>query len=108
MSIIREASRSVPRQSLERSGHVDRKTYFVVACTEKYSDILTFHPLVEDVAHFLCVGVEGERSAPLHRWDGNLKQVPRSAPIFCTVVRGSTSEDKCLDGCRGIRQSAAG
>ena len=75
-----------------------------MAGAKEQTNTVTFRTLIEDVAHFLWVSVEGQRRAHHRRCDGNLKRVPRSAPIHCTVVCSSTSEDECLDARRPLRQ----
>ena len=75
-------------------------TYFVVAGTKEQANSLAFCALVEDVAHFICVGVERQRGTHCGGFNRNLKRVPRAASICCTVVGSTTSEDECLDVCR--------
>ena len=82
------------------------RAYFVVTGTRKPAGELAFRALVDDVAHFLWVGVEGQRRASNRGCDGYFKRVPRSASVFRTIVRSPTSEDECLDTSRGIRQPA--
>ena len=90
------------------SKHLGSGTYLIVTATKKYANTLTFCALVENVARFLRVGVEGQRRVHERRRNGNFERVPRPASIFCTIMRSSTSEDECLEVCRGVRPSAAG
>src|SRR5258707_12727474 len=102
MSSTREVRDWSVSQS-ERDG-VGRGTYFLVAGTEEPALILASPALVEDVTHFLWVGVERQGRTHEGRRDGSLKWMPCSAPVLCTIVRSSTSENERLDICRGARQ----
>ena len=87
----------MPVSQSEKGRYIGHGTYLVAACTKKYANILASCALVDNVVHFLWVGMERQRGTHSGRCNGNLERVPRAASICCTVVRSSTSEDECLE-----------
>lgn len=102
-----EYSTSTMRESVSQSDRQKKQkqdirpgTYFVVAGTKKQANTLAFCALVDDVGHFIWVGVERQRGTHRGRRNGNLKRVPCTASICCTVVRSSTGKNECLGVCK--------